>query len=551
MDQPLKLDFNERSDKVSPLAQDSKFDALWRYPVRQSLEQEIAALYDLEESQVLCTNGGDEAIMILMRIIKECRQLILPLPAFSQYTWGVKSWQLDARLIAPKSDLSIDLAMTLNAIGQTSQSVTIITRPNNPTGELIALEDLLSILETAQSNNGWVFLDEAYIEFSDSYFDQPAQLKSLLNQFENLVVLRTLSKAFGLAGIRLGYLLGSSRLVQEFELRCMPFNVPQPSLTIASQALAQSNRSEVKNYCQTIAENRHKLTQWLTKLGIEVLPSQANFILLRLANNQARAVQSFLAKNNILVRAFGESELGDCLRITIPYQLNDIYPCLKQALAPELICLDMDGVLIDTSASYEATILKTVETLSGSRVKQDDIERLKNSGGFNNDWLVSQQLLSDNGVKLPLDRVIEVFQSIYLGDNGDGLVSNETPMIADSLIARCKAIRSCQFAVVTGRPRQEAIAGTRLIGLEALEIISLDDVEQPKPSAEGIKKLQNKFSKFSWMCGDNPDDMLAANKSNSLAIGIGRQNAETLYQAGADIVLDNINELEAWLCPIQ
>lgn len=548
MSSPLKLDFNERSDKLSPLASES-IDAseLWRYPDRQPLQTQIARLNDLQPSQVLCTNGGDEAIMILMRLIKETGTLILPLPAFSQYTWGVKSWQLDTRLIQPGKNLSIDTNQLIQTIQETANSITVITRPNNPTGELIPFNALLDILETSKQNNGIVFLDEAYIEFSET----ESVATKLLSQFENLVVLRTLSKAFGLAGIRMGYLMGNKIIIDKFKSRCMPFNIAQPSLDIATKAIVEENRLEVVEYCQTIISNRRTLTQKLTEWNINVLPSDANFITLQLAPRQAQAIQSFLNKQGILVRTFNDELMQQCVRITIPYQLDKLLNCLQQALAPQLICLDMDGVLIDTSKSYEATIIETVKQLSGKTVTSQDIEELKNSGGFNNDWVLSQQLLKTLGFDIGLPKVTRVFQEIYLGKNNDGLVSNEYPLIDSKLINSIKAIEQTQFAIVTGRPRNEAKAGQQLVSLDKLALISLDDVNSPKPSPEGIQLLQSKYSNFSWMCGDNPDDMQAASASNSLAIGIGKQNAEVLKQAGADIVLNDINELEEWLCPLK
>ncbi|TQV73713.1 aminotransferase class I/II-fold pyridoxal phosphate-dependent enzyme [Aliikangiella marina] len=552
MTKTLKLDFNERSDATSPLANNDIYGRdLWLYPDRSKLEKQLADLNGLQANQVLCTNGGDEGIMILMRLIKETGKLILPLPAFSQYTWGVESWQLDSQLIAPQDDLSIDINATLEAIKQNSSSITIITRPNNPTGEMISLANVETILKTAKESGGWVFLDEAYIEFSSGFFDKPSESIELLNRYNNLVILRTFSKAFGLAGIRLGYLLGSENLIKGFVDRCMPFNVPQPSLTVAETALAESNREEVKQYCKTIQQNRDTLSRWLNDLGIEVLPSEANFVAIRLPAQQALATKSFLAKNGVLVRSFTDELMQNCLRITIPYELERLQSLLNQALAPKLICLDMDGVLVDTSGSYEATIIATVALLSDIKVTSEDIESLKNAGGYNNDWIVTQKLLSDRGFDFTLDAVTDAFQKIYLGENNDGLVANETPMIDAQLVSQINRKSETRFAIVTGRPRFEANAGTKLVGFEDVDIVSLDDVTEAKPSPEGIEKLQSKYSNFSWMCGDNPDDMQAANASNSLAIGIGSQNAATLYQAGADVVLNNINELEDWLCPIR
>jgi len=560
MSEFLKLDFNERSDGVSPLAVETLAgEELWRYPQRQVLQEKIARINQLQAEQVLCTNGGDEAIMILMRLINETARLILPLPAFSQYTWGVESWQLDAELVAPEQNLNIDVVATIEAISQSTgsgsensrrnNSVTIITRPNNPTGELISEDALISILTAAKKSGGWVFLDEAYIEFSR----QPCLAQSLLARFDNLVILRTLSKAFGLAGIRVGYIMGSQALIQEFEKRCMPFNIPQPSLTIATQALSQQNRLEVSRYCQKIIENRTLLTDWLGRMDITVLTSEANFITLRLPQKQSRALSSFLAKNNVLVRCFNEALLQECVRITIPCRLEKLQSLLQQVLRPELVCLDMDGVLIDTSGSYQACIAQTVAHFCGDTPSPQEIEDLKNAGGFNNDWVLSQRLLQLRGVEVTLEQVTAIFQRFYLGEDDsetgdrDGLVANEVALINAQLAAKFNQDQKLQFAIVTGRPKNEAIVGMALVGLEQLDLISLDDVTEPKPSPQGVQLLQRKYSTLSWMCGDNPDDMQAACASNSLAIGIGKTNADELYQAGADVVLDDINELENWL----
>ncbi|MCW8997394.1 MAG: histidinol-phosphate aminotransferase family protein, partial [Kangiellaceae bacterium] len=427
----LKLDFNERSDQLSEIARASEFSDLWRYPERLSLEQKIATMNSLTPSQVLCTNGGDEAIMILMRIIKETSSLILPLPAFSQYTWGNESWQLNSQLISARSNLTIDLDATLAAVKRTPGAITVITRPNNPTGESIEWNKLVKLIETSKEVGGWIFLDEAYIEFSEQTLSSQASNKSnqLVSQFENLVILRTLSKAYGLAGIRLGYLIGNEKLIDEFGQRCMPFNVPQPSLQIADSALSSRNVSEMYEYCKQIKENRTILQNWLIKNGIESIKSDANFILFRVPPSQAQAIQSFLGKNGIAVRTFNRGELSGCVRVTIPYELGRLMPLLEQVLTPKLICLDMDGVLIDTSSSYDETIKATVKYFSDVEVQQQQIFELKDNGGFNNDWVLTQQLLKQDGFDISLKAVTDKFQELYLGENNDGFVANEELLI--------------------------------------------------------------------------------------------------------------------------
>lgn len=544
MKKPLKLDLNERCDRVNPLTDQFSYgESLWQYPDREPLERLLAQQNKLLPKQILCTNGGDEAIMILMRIVKEGTQMILPLPAFSQYTWGVKSWQQDAVLIEPSENLVIDVEATIAQINLTKNTVTIVTRPNNPTGEAIPTTDLIAMLNAAKNNNSWVFLDEAYIEFSD--FDSAA--KSLLPKYDNLVILRTFSKAYGLAGIRLGYILGSEALIEEFRNRCMPFNIPAPSLQIAEQAMQPESQQEMGDYCELIKANRKILTDWLLQNKFTVFPSQANFLLIKLPAKMALAIKSFLAKQDILIRIFNEKELEDCVRISIPACLERLLLGLKQCLTPELVCFDMDGVLIDTSGSYDQTVIATVKALTQKDVSIEDIEVLRRQGGFNNDWVVSQQLIENIGLNISLEKVTDVFQKLYLGENNDGLVSNETQIIKQSFVNKINQ-SEINFSVVTGRPRKEAIAGQLFVGLQQLDLISLDDVTEGKPSPEGIRKLQKVYSKLTWMCGDNPDDMQAAVASGSLAIGIGSNKVDALYRAGADIVLNNINELETWLC---
>jgi histidinol-phosphate aminotransferase len=547
----LKLDFNERCDNINPLVKEFSYgENLWQYPDRLPLENSLAKLNKLSANQVLCTNGGDEAIMILMRLIKERSlidgvKLILPLPAFSQYTWGIKSWSLDSIAIPATEQFAINFESTLAAIKLNEKAITILTRPNNPTGESIPISDLIELISASKKANGWVFLDEAYIEFSEEL----SAVDTLLSQFDNCVILRTFSKAYGLAGVRLGYILGSEAVIEEFKQRCMPFNIPAPSLQIAMQALTDKSQNEMRDYCKVIRSNRNLIVKYLEKMRVQVFPSHANFVLLKLPANQAQAIKSFMAKNNILVRSFNEGELKNCLRITIPFNTERLIRMLEQCFSPKLVCMDMDGVLIDTSGSYDQCVIETVKQLSGKDISNNALESLRKLGGYNNDWVLSQQLLIDLGIDSSLEKVTAVFQGLYLGDSNKlGLVNNETVLISDNLIKKINQSNDTVFSIVTGRPRKEAKSGQAMINLQTLDLISLDDVKEGKPSPEGIQKLQSQYSKSSWMCGDNPDDMQAAVESDSLAIGIGSNKIDALYEAGADIVLNNINELEQWVC---
>lgn len=556
MSDALRLHFNERPDCITAIDKAMPFgESLWRYPDRKPLEQTLADINNVTPEQILCTNGGDEAIMILMRILSEGIPLILPLPAFSQYTWGIESWQLAPTVIQPTDDLSIDLdgvRQALESVQASEQAdqpaaVLVLTSPNNPTGEQLSNATLVELLIKANKANVWVFLDEAYIEFSSRGSDSA----KWLTQYPNLIVLKTLSKAYGLAGIRLGYILGDKTVISEFEKRCAPFNIATPSLEIAKAALQPEARKEVANYCTSIQNNREKLFNWLLQRMVPVIDGEANFLMLPFSNdqagkNRATVCARFLARNNILIRQFNDS-LNHCIRITIPYDMTALMSCLKQLFEPELICLDMDGVLIDTSDSYDRTIMATIKRVTGADIAFEKIQNKRNSGGFNNDWVLSQALLADMGTEITLEAVTDIFQGLYLGtEQTTGFVANEQALIQKRLVETIKQENKPNWGIVTGRPLTEAKAGQKLVGLKSLALISLD-CAAAKPAPDGIQRLQSQFGTKSWMCGDNPDDIQAAIASGSVAIGIRKQDKQALYDVGADIVLDSINELEEWL----
>ncbi len=547
MSDPLRLHFNERPDCLTQIDRDMPFDQrLWQYPDRQPLEQALAEINQVTPEQVLVTNGGDEAIMILMRILNEGIPLILPLPAFSQYTWGVESWQLSPTLLEAGDDLGIDEASTLAAVQSFPETdlkpanpaaVVVLTSPNNPTGQQLSNDYLDTIIAAAAARNVWVFLDEAYIEFSSVGSDS----RLWLTQYRNLIVLKTLSKAYGLAGIRLGYILGDGDIIDEFSRRCAPFNVPTPTLAIAMQALAEDVRAEVAGYCEAIQANRANLFAWLSDNEIPVINGEANFLILPLGEQRAKLVSRFLARNDILVRQFG-GDLSHCVRITIPFDMTKLTALLEQVFTPELVCLDMDGVLIDTSDSYDTTIKAVVEQFSGQSIEFSAIQDKRNSGGFNNDWVLSQALLHDLGVECSLQEVTDTFQELYIGT----FSANEKPLIQSDFASNMVQSTAPKFAIVTGRPLPEAETGRAMVGLTALDIISMD-CAPAKPAPDGIIRLQQTYGKNSWMCGDNPDDIQAAHASGSVAIGIRAEDQQALYDAGADLVVASINELEQWL----
>ncbi len=540
----LKLDFNERADSQPAWLKSFMLDVddLWRYPNRQQLENQMAADLGMKAGSVMLTNGGDESIELLY---KNCRlneqSMLVPEPCFSQYTHNQQVWQNDCQFTPARTDLSIDTETLKNSM-QAKQWV-ILTRPNNPTGEYLEAAVLIDLIETAHAKGAWVFLDEAYVEFANeadpiNYADYP-----------NLVTLRTFSKAFGLAGARIGYLFGQTEMIDRFRALAMPFNVSRANLQLA--AAAWQAREEIKPYCQTIEQNRTELAQLLNDYGLQAFPSRGNFLLFKTNPQQKTLFARVTQKLGIQIK----TELGglpDVVRLTIPENTTQLKQVLLMILDPELLAFDMDGVLIDTSQSYDECITQTVSVLTGQVVTQDDIEVTRARGGFNNDWVLAAELIQQQGVEVEYQQVVDTFQQLYLGtERQPGLSTQEQNLLLDPLKKQVFSKPSLTTAVVTGRPRPEAELGITQLNIKPNYIVSADDVQQQKPDPEGLLSvLQNAQVQRAWFCGDTVDDMQAGTQAGCVCIGIGAKTeaaTENLYQAGADLVLADINQLETLL----
>jgi len=552
-----KLDFNERSDSLPAWL--NKFHintkTLWRYPDRKPLERQLEADMDLPTDSVLLTNGGDEGIDLLFKrstIYKE--GLYIPLPCFSQYSHNAAVWQNECQFISANSEqpLAIDVRSLTQALK--ANQWLVITRPNNPTGEFISKKTVLDLIKSAQNRNANVFIDEAYIEFALA--EQKKECIALADYaaFDNVVMLRTFSKAFGIAGARVGYLVGSPKLINVFRNLAPPFNVSVVSLQLA--AAAWQYRHEITAYSDQISANRRQLTQFLQQNQVTVFPSQGNFVLFNTSELQKTLLFNVLRRQGIVIKT-QLNGLANAVRITVPFTLQPLMNALQQVFEPAVLAFDMDGVLIDTSQSYDECIKQTVKTLSTEDIQDSDIERLRSQGGYNNDWDLSYELLQQKGFQGRLDEVINVFQKLYLGSHEEcGLINAEKVLLATDLRDKVINHRYLKTAVVTGRPKIEAQLGLQQLQFQPDILISADDVKLQKPDPEGLLQVQSKLLKTpknhsepfnsGWFIGDTVDDMQAGRAAGCVCIGIGKNSAH-LMAAGADLVVNNINQIEVLL----
>jgi histidinol-phosphate aminotransferase len=429
----------------------------------------------------------------------------------------------------------------IEAIRDTTDAVFIVS-PNNPTGSVAAEEDLLEVAAAAP----FFVLDAAYVEFAD--FDPTrAVLES-----GNAVVTRTLSKAYGLAGLRVGYLLGPPDLVASIGAHGSPFPVSALSSAIAETRLDRPV-DELRSFVDEVRRERADLTGALVQLGAKPLPSQGNFVLGEVGD--AGWLVAASASLGVGLRRFPDRPgLEDTVRITTPGDPADherLKATLEAVLRPEAIVFDLDGVIADVSRSQTQAIIETADSF-GVEIGTVDIEIAKAGGNSNDDWALTRALCLRAGVDADLAEVIERFEALYQGGDGQpGLKTAETALVDRETWRRWASL--LPLAVVTGRPRRDAIEFLERFdladGVSAL-VTREDGPLKPDPAPVRIA-LEALGVTRAWMVGDTPDDLAAARGAGVVPIGViapgddPRSARERLR--GAARILDKTTDLEEML----
>ena len=306
----LRLDGNEGRPPPAGLLEEviaAGPEILRTYPSARPLEAEIAESIDVDPSRVIVTAGGDDAIERAVRAtMAPGRELILPVPTFEMIERYASLTGCDIRTV-PWPDGAYPVDEVLAAVTGATSLVVAVT-PNSPSGLVATREDLERLSRGAPSS--LVLVDLAYIEFADD------DVTSFALTLPNALVVRSLSKAWGLAGLRVGWAAGPAEVIGWLRAAGHPYAVSGPSLRIASARL-RTGREEVARFAERIREERRLLSERLEALGASVLPSQANFVLARVGD--AEAVRTGLARRGIAVRIFpGKPDLEGRLRITLP-----------------------------------------------------------------------------------------------------------------------------------------------------------------------------------------------------------------------------------------
>jgi histidinol-phosphate aminotransferase len=278
-------------------------------PLANELRDAIAQANGLERENILLGNGGDELLFDIALAWGGTGRTFLNLPpTFSVYQNNAQLTGTTIVDIPRRADYSIDEQAVLARVAQGDIDYIIIASPNNPTGELA---DEAFLTELLDATDALVMVDEAYFEFSRS------TMRPYLAQHKNLLLLRTFSKAFSLAGVRMGYILANPEVITEFVKVRQPYSVDAVSQAIALEVFR--HRELFEPGINAIIEQRGVLLQRLgTMDGITVYPSDSNYILFKLESADAGVVWQQLYDRGILVRDFSRGALtANCLRVSV------------------------------------------------------------------------------------------------------------------------------------------------------------------------------------------------------------------------------------------
>ena len=325
----LRLDFNENTEGCSPRVLERirqiTAEDLARYPEREPVEGLVARHLGLLPEQVLLTNGVDEGIHLLCETYLDAGdEVIIVAPTFGMYEVLAEATGARVVRVQEEGDFRFPLEATLRAISDKTRLIAIAS-PNNPTGSAATREELLHIRDAAP--NAAVLVDEAYYEFHGE------TVLPEVGAASNFFVARTFSKAYGLAGLRIGVVVGEVEQMKAVRRVSSPYNVNAVALLAVPAALQDGEY--VAAYAAQVKRGRARVYQVLDRRGIRYWPSQANFVLFYVGERHRDFVEA-MRQRGILVRdRSADPGCDGCVRITIGThaQMNEALPAMEQVLA--------------------------------------------------------------------------------------------------------------------------------------------------------------------------------------------------------------------------
>ncbi len=325
----LRMDFNENTAGCSPRVlaalRAMTADQVAVYPEREPAEQLLAKYLRLDPAQVVLTNGVDEALhLIAETYLEPDDEVIICVPTFAMYEIYARATGARVILIPAGDGFRFPTSAVLGAIGARTKLIAM-ANPNNPTGAVVSNDDLVRIAEAAA--DAAVVVDEAYHEFYGK------TILGELPRLPNLIVSRTFSKAFGMAGLRVGVIAARAEQTAMIRKVSSPYNVNAAALACLPVALR--DQQYVREYVAEVRAGRERLQQELRVVGVPTWASEANFVLAHFGDTRVRFIQAMRARGVLVRDRHSDPGCAGCVRITVGAARDNerLFTALRAALA--------------------------------------------------------------------------------------------------------------------------------------------------------------------------------------------------------------------------
>lgn len=540
----LKLESNESdygpSPRVMEVLKNLEPKDVQYYPYYGKLLEKLASFHKVKIENIILTAGADEGLSAIFSTFMEMGETVLTVtPSFVMPKLYARINGLNFREIPYGEKWKFPEKEFVKNIKDDVDFVHLTT-PNSPTGEVITRDVIEKIVD--KSGKKGVLIDETYGNYAG------VTNIDLIEGRDNIFVVRSFSKDFALAGLRLGYIVSNEENIKELRKYLSPYNVS--TIAVKAGIAALEDIRYFKQIQVEMEKSKALLKKGLQNLGAKVYDSVTNFMCVDFGE-KADFIYKKMIDNKIKVRHFGTTPLlENTFRIGVP-KIEKTQKILEILKVKPTIVFDMDGVLIDASKSYRVAVQKTFERFAQKKVSAEEISATKKLGGLNNDWDLTEFLLKKYGFNIEKDTIIEVFQGFY-----KELASIEEPLIDKHLLDRLS--RDYNLSIFTGRVREEAQYTLYKNGFKNYfyPVITMQDVglDRQKPDTFGLEILKEKIiTDKIYYLGDTVDDMICAENAGVIGIGIippqdkSENLKELLKSKKAVVVLNQATEVENFL----
>jgi histidinol-phosphate aminotransferase len=532
----VRLDFNENTEGLPWAVPELPPELVATYPEYSPLRARFAQHFDVDEASILLTNGSGEGLFLAAFAFVEPGQdrAVVSRPTFALIPHNLKLVGSNLIEVPATRDLEFDVA-ALEEVLRTGPKIAMFASPDNPTGAVLEQAVLARWCDTFRST--LFVVDEAYAEYGGS------TVLPLVRERDNLLVLRTFSKAYALAGLRLGAAIGNPTLIEGLaRVRC-PYSVNSVAVQAAERVLERD--AEVLKQCGATLERKQALLSDIAARGYRTIAGHGNFFLVQ-AGCDAASLCTFCRDRGLLVRDRSSLPgMKGFVRVTVGTDSENrcLLECLDQFRSRRALVFDLDGTLVETSSSFDAAVSELVRRHSGAPVSATELRQLRSEGGFNDDWDAVVELLRRRGVNVGYDDMFREGRELYFGQ----FASRERLLVVRELMERLG--RRYRLFVFTGRHRDEFEAfWSNVIGSWFERVYCRDDFPQlqPKPAPDCLLALiEAQGVDGGFYVGDSVDDMRAAAGAGLVPIGVtGTLGHDALVAAGAELVVDRVADIE-------